>query len=201
MRLPGSQVPGNGTFPACPGQHSPGAGCQKTAPPLVAPGNQLGRPPAPAHGPQRPPHRGRHFPRCLSLRGHRALPLTHPEDPPSPIAAPRFTAQLRPAPTTRLRYGAAPSPLLASDRVPLSRPPPGRQHRPPGGFPLDPPVTRPPAHLLPRCSRSPVTCTDSSAPPLARTGSSTATRSRAAPTPSQPPGVEQHRPLQRQPPY
>jgi len=39
----------------------------------------------------------------------------------------------------------------------------------------------PPAHLLPRCS--PVTCSDGSAPPLARTGSSTATQGGAAPAP------------------
>jgi len=108
-----------------PARHgSPAAGCRKIASPLVVPGNQRGRPPAPARGPQRPPHRDRHLPRCISLRGHRALPLTHPEDPSSSIAAPRSTAQLRTAPTTRLRYSTAASPLLASDRVPLSRPPP-----------------------------------------------------------------------------
>jgi len=109
------------------------------------------------------------------LAGTPCPPADAPGRPPEPRSSPALHSTAPDSPHH--------SPLLASDRVPLSRPPPGRQHRPPGGFPLDPPVTRPPAHLLPGCSRSPATCNDSSAPPLVRTGSSTATRGGAAPAP------------------
>jgi len=103
--------------------------------------------------------------------------------PSAPSAAPRSTAQLRAAPTARLRRRVAPPPLPASDTVPLSRPA-TRQVTPlPGGFPRDPQVhcLPPPAHLLTRCS--PATFGDSSTPPLPRTSPSIVTRRRAVPAP------------------
>jgi len=104
--------------------------------------------------------------------------------PPAPrrgTTAPGTPRELRASACGDTVPETAPHPRRSS---PPTRTPLGRYPRPPRGFPRDPPLHRPPrAHLLPRCSRSPVT-----APLLPR----------LAPAPPRPPGARQLRALHRQ---